>query len=114
MFDTINNLNIWTIIKWIVIVLIAGFIGQFGKSTAQAIIAKIRIARTKREQAEETIVKNSELSWKTPSKSAEADSGITYESSESANTNRLIPDKKSAKTMAKQIKKIAKQIKKAM
>jgi hypothetical protein len=35
-----------TIIKWAVVVFIAGFIGQFGKSLTKHIIAKIRGKKT--------------------------------------------------------------------
>ncbi len=114
MFDIINNLNIWTVLKWVAIVLIAGFIGQFGKSTAQAIISRVRIARTKKQEAEDAIAKNTELSGKAHSKSAETDSDITNISSKSAITKTSIPDKKIAKALAKQAKKIAKQIKKGV
>lgn len=32
----------WDILKWVLLVLLAGFIGQFGKSFAQAVMAGIR------------------------------------------------------------------------
>ncbi|MBN1225782.1 MAG: hypothetical protein JXA79_02205 [Deltaproteobacteria bacterium] len=35
-----NDFDYWKIIKWIVIVLLAGFIGQFGKSFAKYFMAK--------------------------------------------------------------------------
>ncbi len=35
----------WSALKWVVLVLIAGFIGQFGRMTAEAITEKIRLRR---------------------------------------------------------------------
>lgn len=35
-----NDLDYWNIIKWVLIVLLAGFIGQFGKSMAKYFMAK--------------------------------------------------------------------------
>lgn len=37
-----NGLDLWPIIKWVLIVLVAAFIGQFGRSFAQHLIGKAR------------------------------------------------------------------------
>jgi hypothetical protein len=40
------ELEAWPIIKWVLIVLLAGFIGHFGKVLAQSVMAKIRAKKT--------------------------------------------------------------------
>jgi hypothetical protein len=49
MTDIWNYFSTWPVLKWIILVLIAGFIGQFGKMLAQAIIKKIQLARLKKQ-----------------------------------------------------------------
>lgn len=39
------DVRTWSILQWVLIVLAAGFIGQFGKSFAQFIIAKVKARR---------------------------------------------------------------------
>ncbi|MDQ5988506.1 MAG: hypothetical protein CSYNP_04266 [Syntrophus sp. SKADARSKE-3] len=36
----------WPIIKWVLIVLLAGFIGHFGKVLAQSVMARMRAKKT--------------------------------------------------------------------
>jgi hypothetical protein len=48
MTDILDYISTWSVLKWVVLVLIAGFIGQFGRMMAEAIIAKIRLRRAKR------------------------------------------------------------------
>jgi hypothetical protein len=45
MTDILGYISTWTVLQWVVLVLIAGFIGQFGKMMAEAIIAKVRLRR---------------------------------------------------------------------
>ncbi len=40
------DIRTWSILQWALVVLAAGFIGQFGKSFAQFIIAKIKSRRS--------------------------------------------------------------------
>lgn len=40
------ELEAWPIIKWVLIVLLAGFIGHFGKVLAQSVMAKMRAKKT--------------------------------------------------------------------
>lgn len=47
MLDFLNDVSTWSILKWVLLVLLAGFIGQFGKTMAQAIMAKVRARRTR-------------------------------------------------------------------
>lgn len=39
------DIRTWSILQWVLVVLAAGFIGQFGKSFAQFIIAKLNARR---------------------------------------------------------------------
>ncbi|MDD5170253.1 MAG: hypothetical protein PHN75_15660 [Syntrophales bacterium] len=43
----LGDISTWSVLKWAALVLIAGFIGHFGKVLAQAIMEKIRICREK-------------------------------------------------------------------
>jgi len=57
MTDLLAEISAWSILKWAVIVLVAGFIGQFGKSLAQAIMKRMRLkkeeeAKSRRETAD--------------------------------------------------------------
>lgn len=52
MTDLLADISAWSILKWVIIVLIAGFIGQFGKSMAQAILKKIRLGKAMEAQAQ--------------------------------------------------------------
>ncbi len=47
MKDILDYISSWSALKWIIIVLIAGFIGQFGKMLASAIVRKIKLMRLK-------------------------------------------------------------------
>lgn len=38
----LEYISTWSVLKWVILVLIAGFIGQFGRMAAEAIAAKIR------------------------------------------------------------------------
>ena len=48
MKDILDYISTWSVLQWIVLVLIAGFIGHFGRMLAQAIVRKIQLARLKR------------------------------------------------------------------
>jgi len=51
MSDLFVYISSWSFLKWIVLVLIAGFIGQFGKMAAEIIAKKIRPNREKKDIA---------------------------------------------------------------
>jgi hypothetical protein len=97
--DILNDISTWSILKWVIIVLVAGFIGQFGKTIAQAVMRKIR-----------------------PKKIEESDSppanisGIQASPMDTApnkdNKSTFLSDKKRLKTISKQQKKAAKLINK--
>lgn len=42
----ITDGTLWTVMKWVLLVLAAGFIGQFGKALAEGIMRKIRTLRS--------------------------------------------------------------------
>ena len=48
MIDLLEYISTWSVLKWIVLVLIAGFIGQFGKMAAEVMAEKIRVNRGKK------------------------------------------------------------------
>lgn len=52
MSDFLEYVFSWSVLKWIAIVLIAGFIGQFGKMLAQVIVRKISLSRQKKQRGE--------------------------------------------------------------
>jgi len=45
MFDFLD-VRTWSILQWVLVVLVAGFIGQFGKSFAKFIIAQVKARRS--------------------------------------------------------------------
>lgn len=57
MSDLFGYISSWSFMKWIVLVLIAGFVGQFGKIAAEDIAKKIRTSRGKKEIAPEAPIK---------------------------------------------------------
>jgi hypothetical protein len=40
------NVGTWSLLQWVLVVLAAGFIGQFGKSFAQFLMAKVKARKT--------------------------------------------------------------------
>lgn len=48
MTDILDYISTWSALKWVVLVLIAGFIGQFGRMMAEAIANNIRLRRAKK------------------------------------------------------------------
>ena len=49
MKDILDYISTLSVLQWIVLVLIAGFIGQFGKMMAEAITNKIRLRRVRKQ-----------------------------------------------------------------
>ncbi len=99
MKDILEYFGTWSALKWIILVLIAGFIGQFGKMLAQTIIKKIQFTRLKRQNpsaiesppAEDySVLSDSSVSKERNTQSPEQDARI---------------DKKTLKILAKQSKK---------
>ncbi len=121
MTDILDYISTWSVLKWVVLVLIAGFIGQFGRMMAEAIANKLRLRRAKKNpvaadrqepEGQKTLnagaVRDISLSGpvrETPSSSA----GVPAPDSISQPVPSIIlPDKKALKAMAKARKKEAK------
>jgi hypothetical protein len=95
-----DNISTWPVLKWVVLVLVAGFIGQFGKMMADAIMERVRRRRAGRPTADTPGF------FKTPpSDSAGSASSDPPGISE---VSAGIPDKKYSKALAKARKKEAK------
>ena len=92
MKNILDYISTWSVLQWIALVLIAGFIGQFGKMMAETITNKIRLRRERKQPLSDVDAKPSVL----PSPPL-ATAGIS--------------DKKYLKALAKARKKEAKKIK---
>ncbi len=111
MTEFMDYISTWSVLKWVVLVLAAGFIGHFGRMTAEAIIARMRKRRERESHQEEDTVMTSQ----SDDGSVEfiPDEGAATKPS-SAGLNRLAaadpqpPDKKTLKAIAKARKKEAK------
>ena len=102
MTDILKYIGSWSVLKWIVLVLIAGFIGQFGKMMAEAIAKKVRQRR-----AGESQFPNEDLPSSGSTTSVVSDSLKTKSSSIMPDSEENL-DKKLIKVMAKARKKEAK------
>ncbi len=51
MTDILEYISTWSVLKWVVLVLVAGFISQFGRMLAEAMIARVRLRRAKRDSS---------------------------------------------------------------
>ncbi|PKN68593.1 MAG: hypothetical protein CVU43_18420 [Chloroflexi bacterium HGW-Chloroflexi-5] len=99
--DILDHVGSWSALKWVVIVLVAGFIGQFGKMLASAIVRKINLARSKNRT--DSIVKPQVSDENRPMPAVDMQKTISTPSG-----NQEYPDKKALKTMTKASKKAAK------
>ena len=99
MKDVMDYISNWPVLKWVLLVLVAGFIGQFGKMLADAIMEKVR--RRKAERAKENT--------KTPPAStlAPVDKPLSEQSSLTAGSGEMA-DKKQLKAFLKARKKESK------
>jgi hypothetical protein len=95
MTDILDYISTWSIFKWIMVVLIAGFISQFGKMMAETIAGNIRLRHVRKQQLSEAASVVTSASPKP-----------TLPSSPSAMTE--ISNKKLIKALAKTKKKEAK------
>ena len=110
MNDFLEYISTWSVLKWIVLVLIAGFIGQFGRMAAEAIAAKIRARRGEKETVTDVSRVPSAsppvatLSATVPEVSREP----SVSPSPATSSTNAPPDKKLLKAIAKAKKKEAK------
>jgi hypothetical protein len=103
MKDILDYISSWSALKWIIIVLIAGFIGQFGKMLASAIVKKIKQMRQKQLDI------NKESTTESDRKVSPAN--IQKDTRNEPGIQEVYPDKKALKIMAKVKKKAAKKSK---
>ncbi len=106
-----QNIDFMRILKWILIVLITGFLAQFGKSFAKYIMAKIRTGKTSEEADQDTIdVQAKQKLTLTPDQdvSAEEKTGILTETYLTEKKTQEKLQKKALKAQVKQQKKEAK------
>ena len=109
-----NEFDYWKIAKWVIIVLLAGFIGQFGKSLAKYFMTRGKgLAKGKpSENVGQTVLQpDSNGQVNSPPAGKEIKSYADRE--ENAAKERAKEDKKALKTLTKQKKKAAKQLEKA-
>jgi hypothetical protein len=115
MSKILDYISTWSILKWVALVLIAGFIGQFGKMLAQTVVDRVRRRRAEKQDLPET-AKPKEVMVHPPDNNADAIRSISLLSGTSASVNysptqdasTVVPDKKKLKAMAKVRKKEAK------
>lgn len=55
MMEIFDYISTWSVLKWVILVLIAGFIGQFGRIMAEGIITRIRLKRVKKQTLADSI-----------------------------------------------------------
>jgi hypothetical protein len=94
--DILNDITTWSILKWVIIVLVAGFIGQFGKTTAQAVMRKIRPKKIRESDS--------------PPANTSGTPASPMDTAPNKNKSTFLSDKKTLKTISKQQKKAAKLI----
>ena len=98
MTDILDYISTWSALKWVAIVLIAGFIGQFGKMLAQAVVRKISRVRQK---------KQSEPIMELPSIRKDHEEAAVNKQND-MKIQEQYPDKKALKIAAKERKKSSK------
>ncbi|MBP7341240.1 MAG: hypothetical protein PHG54_12485 [Smithellaceae bacterium] len=111
MTDILDYISTWSALKWVALVLIAGFIGQFGRMMAEAIIVRARLKRAgKKRQGEAAALPDS-----APRAAEEMDPVESLPAGPSSSGTVLpaaaasaFPDKKALKALAKARKKEAK------
>jgi len=54
MSEILDYISTWSVLKWVALVLIAGFIGQFGRMLAEALVKRARLKREKEKESEKT------------------------------------------------------------
>lgn len=121
MTDILDYISTWSVLKWVVLVLIAGFIGQFGRMMAEAIANRIRLRRAKKNPTAAGRPESAEIKALSPG--AAQESGISGPVQEAPSSPAGVPapdsvpqpapslilqDKKALKAMAKARKKKAK------
>jgi hypothetical protein len=109
-----NEFDYWKIVKWVIIVLLAGFIGQFGKSLAKYFMTKGKDLKKGNppENIEQTVLQTNSDS-RADNLPAGKESKSYADSDKNVAKEKAKEEKKSLKALAKQKKKAAKQLEKA-
>jgi hypothetical protein len=111
--DILDYISTWSALKWVVLVLIAGFIGQFGRMMAEAIIARVRRTRAgKKMQREEPALLGGAAAAEISSVEHSSARPSADPVQPPAVAASPLPDKKALKTLAKARKKEAKEAQK--
>lgn len=99
MADILTYLESWSALQWVLLVLAAGFIGQFGRMMAEAVIARVRSRRA---------VRGAEVQQPVSREKSSASSfGVSPPAPQPPAVGD-VPDKKALKIAAKALKKEAK------
>jgi len=111
--EFVDYISTWSVLKWVVLVLAAGFIGHFGRMMAEAIIARARVRRSRKGERphEEDTVTTNKLDDRTVEITDREGAAAKPPSAESNRFAAAGPqplDKKMLKTIAKARKKEAK------
>jgi hypothetical protein len=101
MTDIIDYISTWSVLKWVIIVLVAGFIGQFGKMLASAIVRKISRARSKKQADFGDDSPSAKKDFESPAAAIPKDTKVE------SNFRERYPDKKALKIASKASKKAA-------
>jgi hypothetical protein len=114
------DISSWTILQWVLVVLVAGFIGQFGKSLAQFIIAQVKAGRAAGKAANRSLpAVRGKMIAKTPAASIGKEDDGTARGFPGQDVSKAggmdtgpaapaVPDKKALKAILKQHKKATK------
>jgi hypothetical protein len=102
MKDILEYISTWSVLKWIVAVLIAGFIGHFGRMMAEAIVRMARQHSAGKSQLPNEGILQSDAITTTAPESVKPESSSTRPDTEEK------PGKKLIKAMAKSRKKKSK------
>jgi hypothetical protein len=104
--------DVWSVMKWVLLVLMAGFVGQFGKIFAQHILRKIRREKEVPADARQTPVANLPASPRDDISPPADHRAVAHADGQVIRETPVMADKKLLKTLAKQKKKEAKAEKK--
>jgi len=123
------DVRTWSILQWVLVVLAAGFIGQFGKSFAQFIIAKVKARRATGRKAATLSIPTGRENFTIETLSVHTESGEmapemtsvptakgdmppplenSYPAIDAGDAKKIVKDKKALKAILKQQKKAAK------
>ena len=77
-----NGVDFWQIIKWVLIVLVAGFIGQFGKTLSKHIMERLRAGKEEAPSGTEERTKQGKKALKALAKQKKKEAKLTEKQKE--------------------------------